>query len=314
MRDINKIVIAGAGTMGASMGETFAKYGFEVTLYDIYDTALEKAKSLIALNQYTEVQEKILTQEESEALLKRIHYTKDINEFSDADFVIEAILEKLDVKHDFWTKVSRIVDEDVILCSNTSGLSISKIAEVVENPQRFAGMHWINPPHIIPLIEIICGEKTNPENAKVIEELALKVNKKPVIVNDAPGFVLNRIQFAIMRECLNIVEQEIASASAVDDVMKYGLGIRYACLGPFQVADLGGLDIFYNISSYLFADLCNEDKPFGLLKDAYQNGNYGVKKESGFYDYSEGKDDELIKYRDKMFTKLSKTLYNDNSK
>lgn len=314
MRDIKKIVIAGAGTMGSSMGETFAKYGYEVTLYDIYDEALDKAKNLILLNQDTEVQENIITKEESQSLLNRIHYTTDLSEFANADFVVEAILENLDVKHEFWAKVSTIVDEDVILCSNTSGLSISKIAEAVKNPDRFAGMHWINPPHIIPLIEIICGEKTNPTNAKVIEELALKVNKKPVIVNDAPGFVLNRIQFAIMRECLNIVEQGIASASAVDDVMKYGLGIRYACLGPFQVADLGGLDIFYNISSYLFADLCNEDKPFGLLKDAYLNGNYGVKNESGFYDYSEGKDDDLIRYRDKMFTKLSKTLYNENSK
>ncbi len=309
MREIKNIVIAGAGTMGSSMGETFAKYGYEVTLYDLFPQALDKAKNLISLNQQTEVSEGILTQEESENLLSRIQYSSDISSFSSADFVVEAILEKLDVKHKFWGEVSNIVPEDAVLCSNTSGLSITKIAEVVKNPERFAGMHWINPPHIIPLIEVIKGEKTTEENAKIVHDLALKVDKKPVIVKDAPGFVLNRIQFAIMRECLHIAEQGIASTEGIDDVMKYGLGLRYACLGPFQVADLGGLDIFQNISSYLFKDLSTADDSFGLLKEAFEANHYGVKNGAGFYDYSDGKDEEAIRYRDMMFTKLAKCLY-----
>jgi 3-hydroxybutyryl-CoA dehydrogenase len=309
MREIKNIMIAGAGTMGSSMGETFAKYGYDVVLYDIFPQALEKAKNLIALNQQTEVSEGIVTQEESEKLLSRIQYSSDVSCFSNADFVVEAILEKLDIKHKFWEEVSSIVPKDAVLCSNTSGLSITKIAEVVKNPERFAGMHWINPPHIIPLIEVIKGEKTTEENAKAVYDLAIKVEKKPVIVKDAPGFVLNRIQFAIMRECLHIAEQGIASTEGIDDVMKYGLGLRYACLGPFQVADLGGLDIFHNISSYLFADLCNADNSFGLLKECFENNQFGVKNGAGFYDYSDGKDEEAIKYRDMIFTKLSKCLY-----
>lgn len=309
MRNIQKIMIAGAGTMGSSMGETFAKFGYDVTLYDIFPEALEKAKNLISINQETEVKEGIVSEAESKALLGRLSYSSDVNVFKEADFVVEAILEKMEIKHKFWEEVSRLVGEDVVLCSNTSGLSITGIAEVIEKPERFCGMHWINPPHIIPLIEIICGEKTDMANAEIVKELSLKVEKKPVIVKDAPGFVLNRIQFAIMRECLHIVEQGIADPEAVDDVMKYGLGIRYACLGPFQVADLGGLDIFYNISSYLFADLCDKKEAFGLLKDAFENGNYGVKAQKGFYDYSDGKDAEAIRYRDTMFTKLSKVLF-----
>lgn len=311
MRKIDTIVIAGAGTMGASMAETFAKFGYRVVLYDIFESALEKAKKLISLNQETEVKEEIITESQSRELLERIRYTGDVNEFQKADFVVEAILEKLDIKHKFWAEVSKIVDEDVVLCSNTSGLSITKIAEVIKNPERFCGMHWINPPHIIPLIEVIKGEKTGEEYAEVVKQLALQVNKKPVVVKDAPGFVLNRIQFAIMRECLHIVEQGIASAEAVDDVMKYGLGLRYACLGPFQVADLGGLDIFYNISSYLFADLCDRKEVFGLLKECFENNALGVKSAKGFYDYSNGKDEELIRYRDTMFTKVSKTLFEE---
>lgn len=309
MREIKQIVIAGAGTMGSSMGETFAKFGYEVTLYDLFPEALEKAANLIRINQETEVTEQIITKEKSDQLLARISYSSDINCFKTADFVVEAILEKLDVKHTFWAEVSELVGEDVVLCSNTSGLSITKIAEAVKNPQRFAGMHWINPPHIIPLIEVIKGRETTDENAQLVYDLSVKVGKKPVIVADAPGFVLNRIQFAIMRECLHIVEQEITSVEGVDAVMKYGLGPRYACLGPFEVADLGGLDIFYNISSYLFEDLADQKASFGKLKECFEKKHYGVKNGAGFYDYSDGKDEEAIKYRDLMYTKVAKCLF-----
>jgi 3-hydroxybutyryl-CoA dehydrogenase len=309
MREIKKIVIAGAGTMGASMGQTFAKFGYQVVLYDLFPEALVKAKKLIAINQETEVSERILSREDSEKLLDRIDYSADIHCFEEADFVVEAILERIEVKHKFWAEVSGLVGEDVVLATNTSGLSITKIAEVVFNPGRFLGMHWINPPHIIPLIEVIKGEHTTDQSAEIVRDLALKVKKKPVIVKDAPGFVLNRIQLAILRECLHIQERGIASIEAIDDVMKYGLGLRYACLGPFEVSDLGGLDVFSNIASYLFADLSNADASFGLLKECVDENRLGVKSGAGFYDYSNGKDEEVIKYRDQMYTKLVKCLY-----
>ena len=309
-KDVKRIVIAGAGTMGSSMGETFAKYGYDVTLYDIFPSALEKAGNLIRLNQETEVAEHVVTPEESAALLERIRYSEDKACFEGADLVVEAILEKLDVKHAFWAEISALVPEDAILASNTSGLSITAIAEVVKRPERFGGMHWINPPHLIPLIEVIQGKKTDDETAAAIRDMALAVEKKPVIVQDAPGFALNRIQLAVLRECLHIVEQGLATPEAVDDVMKYGLGMRYACLGPFEVCDLGGLDIFYNIASYLFEDLADEKAPFGMLADRFEKGQYGVKTAAGFYDYAGGKDAEKIKYRDRMFTKISKCLFN----
>lgn len=308
-KDVKRIVIAGAGTMGSSMGETFAKYGYDVTLYDIFPSALEKAGNLIRLNQETELAEHVVTPEESAVLLERIRYSEDKACFEGADLVVEAILEKLDVKHAFWAEISALVPEDAILASNTSGLSITAIAEVVKRPERFGGMHWINPPHLIPLIEVIQGKKTDDETAAAIRDMALAVEKKPVIVQDAPGFALNRIQLAVLRECLHIVEQGIATPEAVDDVMKYGLGMRYACLGPFEVCDLGGLDIFYNIASYLFEDLADEKAPFGMLADRFEKGQYGVKTAAGFYDYAGGKDAEKIKYRDQMFTKVSKVLF-----
>lgn len=314
MREIRKIAVAGAGTMGSSMAETFAKFGHEVVLYDIFEQALEKAERLIGINQETEIAEGIVTAEESQALKDRITYTTDIANFKDVDFVVEAVLEKIDIKHKFWAEASEVVPEDAILASNTSGLSISKIAEVVKNPERFGGMHWINPPHLIPLIEVIQGEKTTDEVAKAIYDLCETMNKIPVIVKDAPGFALNKIQLAILRECFYIVDQGIASPEDVDKVMKYALGIRYACLGPLEVADHGGLDIFYNIASYLWEDLCDAKEPFGLLKECFERDTFGVKSGKGIYDYSEGKDKDAIMYRDHMYTKVSKCVLEEKLK
>lgn len=306
---IRIIGIAGAGTMGLSMAQSFAKYGYSVKLYDLFPEALDRAKHIIGLNQETEVNEGVLSAEDSRKLLSRITYEKDMQCFADVDFLIEAIKEDLDVKREFWAAVSAVVPDNAILASNTSGLSITKIADAIKKPERFCGMHWINPPHIIPLVEVIKGEKSSDDTTKAVYDLAVAVGKKPVTVKDAPGFALNRIQFAIMRECLHIAEQGIASIEDVDNVMKYGLGIRYACLGPFQVADLGGLDIFYNIASYLFADLSNAREPFYKLKEHAENKEYGVKSGKGFYDYSDGKADEVIRFRDETFTKLSKCLF-----
>lgn len=309
MDNIKKIVIAGSGTMGSSMGEAFAKYGYKVVLYDIFDEALAKSEKLIKLNLETLLKEKVISREKHDEMLQNISFSKDKNTFADADFVVEAILENIKIKHEFWSEISNIVREDVVLCSNTSGLSISCIAEVINRPERFCGMHWINPPHLIPLIEIIKGDKTDDKSIKMVKDIAIELGKKPVVSKDAPGFILNRIQFAIMREALHIVKSGIADKNAVDDVMKYGLGMRYACLGPFQVADLGGLDIFYNIASYLFEDLADNKDVFGMLKDCKENNRLGVKSRAGFYDYSGGKDDEIIRYRDEMFTKISELLF-----
>lgn len=308
---IKNVSIAGAGTMGASIAQTFALFGYNVTVYDIYEAALEKAKRLVDINQETWINAGIVTSEKSLELKDRISYTNDVNSFGTCDFLIEAILENIDVKHKFWGEVSKIVRPDAILCSNTSGLSITRIAEAVEQPERFAGMHWMNPPHIIPLIEVIQGKLTSDDTIQVVYDLALALNKKPVKVKDAPSFVLNRLQQAILREALYIVQEGITTPEGVDDVMKYALGFRYAAFGPFEICDLGGLDIHNNISKYTFPDLYDAKEPFGLIKECVDNNRLGVKNGAGFYDYSNGRDEEVIRYRDKMFTKLAKTLFEE---
>lgn len=314
MRGLDKIQhigIAGAGTMGYSMGQIFARFGYQVTLFDISEEAIEKAKNFIKLNQEVEIYQNRVTQEQSEQIIEKIAFSNDINDFKGVDFLVEAIVEKLDIKLKFWSQLSKVVPDDIVLVSNTSGLSITKLAEAVNKPERFLGMHWINPPHIIRLIEVIKGEKTTEDNAQIVIGLAKKVGKKPVGVNDAPGFVLNRLQFAIMREALHILENGIADIEGIDDVMKYGLGIRYASLGPFEVADFGGLDIFHNISEYIFADLSDAKADFGMLKKHFEAGNLGVKTNKGFYDYSEGKAEEVIRKRNINYEKVAEALYED---
>lgn len=310
--EIKHIVIAGAGLMGASMAQIFAKYDYIVTLYDIFEAGIEKGKELIRINQMASIEEGDLTKEASMQLLSNISYSMDMECFRSADYVIEAIVENMDVKKKFWSSVSEITSEDAVLTSNTSGLSITGIGESVKNPERFAGMHWVNPPHIIPLVEVIAGDETAEETLTIVKEVAESIHKMPVLVKkDVNGFILNRLQFSVLREALYIVENGIASPEDVDNVMKYGLGMRYAAIGPFETVDLGGLDTFYKVGSYLFRELSDQKEVPALLEKIYQNGDYGTKTGKGFYDYSNGKAENAIEKRDKDFIKLSKCLYDN---
>lgn len=305
-----KIAIAGPGVMGSSIAQVFARYGYSVVLYGRSTESLRKGKTLISINQQTSIAEGELTEDESNRILNLITYTCDINCFADADFVIEAIVENLNAKKTLWADISTIVSDNAILTSNTSGISITEIAKSVKKPERFAGMHWVNPPHIVPLVEVIKGEKTNDDTVKAIYDVAVKVGKKPITVKkEAKGFVLNRLQFAVLREAMHIVEAGIASKEDVDNVFKYGLGVRYACLGPFEIADIGGLDTYYNISNYLLEDLSDAKEVPSILNDLIQRGEYGVKSGKGFYDYTNGRDKEIIKKRDESFIKIAGCLY-----
>ena len=309
MKDIKKIVIAGAGLMGTSMAQIFAKYGYEVLIYDLIDDALDKSRELIRINQEEQVKMGELSLDESIILRNRLSHSTDIDSFSDCDLVVESIVEKLEIKQAFWKEVSAIVPDDALLATNTSGLSITAIAKDINKPERFCGMHWFNPAHLIPLVEVIKGDKSSDETCKEIYDLALKIGKEPINVKkDALGFIGNRIQLAILRESLHIIESGIGEFEDVDRAMKYGLGFRYACLGPFEVCDFGGLDTFYHIQSYLNEDLCDAKEPQKTLKDLYDKGEFGVKAGKGFYDYSNGKDEEAIRKRDELYMKVSKLL------
>ena len=308
--EIKKIVIAGAGTMGYSMAQIFSQFDYQVTIYDLKDEALNLAQRHIKENIQTLVDEHEITQQKAQNTINNLFYTTQKDCFQDCDLVVESIIENIDIKKSFYQEISQIVKEDTILATNTSGISINALASSVYKPERFIGMHWFNPSHLILLIEIIKGDYTSDEVAQAIYQLSLDIHKKPVIVQkDVLGFAANRIQFAVLREALSLVEQGVVSKEGIDDVMKYGLGFRYACLGPLEVADFGGLDTFYHISEYLMEDLCDSHDIPTLLKEHYQSGEYGVKTQKGFYDYTDGRDQKATQQRDDKLLKIFNALY-----
>lgn len=311
VEDIKKVGIAGAGTMGSGMAQIFARKGYEVVVTDIKEEFLDNSKRLVSIFNSSLIEEGLMAESEVENTMKNIKYSIDKKVFSDCDLIIEAIIEKMDIKQDFWKEVEEIAKKDAILATNTSGLSITGISSKVENKGRFIGMHFWNPPHIIPLVELIRGDSTDDDTVNTLVELVKLIDKEPVVVQkDAPGFIGNRIQFAVFREALNIVEQGIATFEDVDRAMKFGPGFRYPIIGPLQTADLGGLDTFYYISSYLFNDLSDVKEPQEVLKKLMEDKELGVKSKKGFYDYSDGKDEQAIKNRDKMFFKMLKHIHN----
>ena len=309
MSENKKVVIAGAGVMGASLAQVYALSGYQVTVYDVVMTGIEKGRHLVALNQQTMLAEGLVSAKASEEAVGRISYTMDKECFRDCCLVVECIVERLEVKQSFWHEVSRMAPRDALLATNTSGLHITEIATAVEEPERFMGQHWLNPPHLLPLCEIIAGEKTSPERIAQMRQLVQELGKSPVVVKDINGFIINRIQFAVLREALYIVGSGAATVEDVDTVLKAGMGLRYAALGPFGVADFGGLDTFDHINSYLNADLCDSKEGSKLLHDMVQAGKLGVKSGAGFYDYSGDKADKAIQERDKLFIELARVLY-----
>ena len=209
------------------------------------------------------------------------------------------------MKKKFWNEISHLVQENAILCTNTSGMSITEMATAVYRPERFTGMHWFNPPHIVQLVEVTKGEKTTDETADAVMELSRKLGKKPVKVQkDIPGFIANRLQYALLREAAHLVESGAASMEEVDLACSLVIGMRYACLGPFRVVDMGGVDIFNSVSNYLFEDLCDDKDGSRLLQDLVAQGKLGVKSGEGFYSYRKEEIPGLIKDRDSRYIRM----------
>ena len=307
---IRNVVIAGTGTMGSSIGLLFALHGYHVIMYNRHESSLEVCRKSLSsildnLQNYQLVSKYEIMMAEDNIL-----FSAHKKCFETADFVSENIPENIDIKHSFWKEVSEIVPKSSILTTNTSGLSITKIAEAVSENGRFLGMHWLNPPHLIPLVEVIAGKQTNDKTVESVYKLAEAINHVPVKVKkDVPGFLVNRMQFAILREAISLVEKGVASEEDIDKVFRYGLGMRYASIGPFLTADLGGLDIFGKIAQYLFPDLENRKDVPELLKQHVSHEDYGVKTGQGFYQYLENSAAAITGKRDSALAYISKGLY-----
>lgn len=281
---VKNITVVGAGIMGSGIAHTFAQYGFAVLLYDLEASQLQQAKGTIEKNLSRQVKKGTLSDTEKNESLKNITLTTDkVLAFSQADLVIEAILENKKRKASVFQEMEKYKKEECIMATNTSSISITSLGGLCQNPSQVIGMHFMNPVPMMPLIEIIKGHKTAPAVVTQIQQLSKKIGKVPLVVNDAPGFVANRIAIPMINEAIETLVQGVSGVAEIDQIMKLGMGHP---MGPLQLADFIGLDICLAILEVLHQEF-GKDKyaPSPLLRKLVAAGHLGRKSGVGFYDY-----------------------------
>ncbi|EHQ90360.1 3-hydroxyacyl-CoA dehydrogenase family protein [Desulfosporosinus youngiae] len=299
---IKRICNLGTGTIGPSITLTFAMAGYQVFMFGRSDASVKRGFQRIETILGSFCENNIIQKNQVPEIMGRIKGVTTLEEAAEgADFVIEGIVENLIAKQEVFGKMEELCPANTVFASSTSGLSPTLIAEKLDHKDRFVAAHFWNPPHLIPLVEVVPGKHTSQKTVDFTAQLMEKVGKKPVVLNrEALGFIGNRLQFAMLREALYLIESGIATKEAVDTTIKYTLGRRLAATGPFESADLSGLDIINNIASYLFEDLCNHSHVSPILRELVDQGNLGAKNGSGFYEWTI---DEL--------TKINKIREND---
>ena len=303
-RAVKRAAVIGTGTMGPGMGAVLARAGIETALYDVSDEQLEKAKAGAELA--AQVLERLEAAQEDGGSLR---FESDLAAaLEGADFVLEAVPEKLELKHEVFPKFEEHVADDAILASNTSGIPITKIASVTEHPERVVGMHWSNPPHLIPMIEVIPGEQTSQDTVDATSELVRRIGYHPVVEREVAGFVENRILYAILRECLDLVDRGIIDPEGLDLNVRWGIGYKLAVIGPMELLDMAGLDIYNAVGSYLNQDLSTSGDVSSTIRDLIDKGRLGMKTGGGIYDYTPEQIDELRAKRAGKLVAVRKAL------
>ena len=315
MKEIKTVLVLGAGVMGHGFAQTFALNGFEVLLMDQSRELLDRARNWIRENLEFMVELDLIRSPEIEAALDKISFTSDLEgAAAKADYVLEAITEDLELKKSLFKQLGTLAAPDVILATNTSSYDINEFANVTQNPQRVLGTHWFHPPPITPAVEIIPADATSQETIDQAIALMERIGKFPTMCKSAPGFVANRIQFAMVAEALAIVEQGLASPEEVDRIVKSSFGFRLSAFGPFEIIDQAGLDTYRAIFDYLYDKLGGEQfKPPRILSDLIEQGRLGLKNEKGFYDHEDGAAEALKRKRDGRLYARLKIFRNENT-
>lgn len=283
MSEIKNILICGGGMMGKNIAYVMASNpAYQVAVYDLYETDVEAG---IRTNTKQLLDKGVITEEELSERLSRISFTTDIDSelISDADFVIEAVFEDMNIKQETFAKLEARCRKDTIFCTNSSVMSPSQISAKLEHRERFVGTHFWNPGHLIPLVEVVKSDASSDEVANTVMEVLRSAGKKPVLCKkDVPGFIANRMQHALWREAISIVENGIADAATVDEAVKYSFGLRLPQLAPMENADMVGTDLTYNIHDYILKDLEDSHEPSPLLTRLKEEGKIGFKTGEGF--------------------------------
>lgn len=280
--EIKKIGVIGAGQMGSGIAEVAVASGFDVLMRDVSHEAVEKGRMRIITDFDKRVQKGKMTAEEKEETIQRLSITVKMEDFGDCDFIIEAAVENIPLKWEIFKKLEEVAGPKAILASNTSSISITRIASVTRKPDRVIGMHFFNPAPVMKLIEIIRGLVTSDETFQITKELSLKLGKTPLEANDFPGFISSRLIFSYMNEAIYALYEGMGKAEDIDAIMKMGANHP---MGPLELADFVGLDTVLSVMSVLQEGFGDKYRPCPLLLKYVDAGYLGVKTGRGFYHY-----------------------------
>ncbi len=312
MKDIKTVGICGGGMMGSAIAQVMSGLGdVTINIYDVYPVDVE---AKIRNNMKLLVDKEVCTEADVDAVVAKVNFSQDIDILKDSDLIVEAVLEDMQMKQDLFVQLEGVVSDDCIFCTNTSVMSPTEIFSKITHKERGLGTHFWNPGFLIPLVEVVKTADTSDEVAETVMDVLTKAGKKPVLCKkDVPGFIANRMQHALWREAISIVEHGIADAKTVDDAVKYSFGLRLPYLPPLVNADMVGIQLTYNIHDYVLQYLEDSHRPSPLLTEMLDKGELGFKaetidgKKTGFMTYTE---EEIAEINDGLNEYLIKMLYN----
>ena len=299
-----RIAIVGMGSMGPGMAARLARGGHDVRAHDVKQAALERAQSLQPM--IGAALDGLGVEDQGGALA----YHDTLAEAVDgADLVIENVPEKVEIKAQVYRALEPLIGPEVLVATDTSGIPITTLQAHIAHPRRFVGMHWSNPPHIIPMIEVIAGEQTAPGSVAAIQQLIKSLGLLPVTLKrDVPGFVENRVLYALLRECVDLVDQGVIDPEDLDTCVTWGIGYKLSVIGPMRLLDMAGLDIYQSVASFLNAELSDRSDVSPIVTAATEKGQLGMKTGKGLFDYTEAELAELPRERGAKLVAVRRVL------